>query len=635
MNTPTPTPEAEREAESVIDTSKMNRAQREALELTEAARNAGQYRSFAGELFMGRFSPGQVYPFPLQPPPDVEAGQPFLTELAHVLKHEVDPDQIDANGEIPEALIKRLAEMGAFGIKVPREYGGLGLSQLNYCRAAMLLGSVDANLTALLSAHQSIGVPQPVKLFGTETQKKEYLPRVAHGEISAFALTETSVGSDPAKMMTRAEPTPDGKSFVINGEKLWCTNGVKAGVIIVMARTPDKIGAQGQAKSQITAFIVEMNTPGVEIVTRCRFMGLRALYNGVVRFTNVKVPCENIVGGEGRGLKVALTTLNTGRLTIPAACIGHMKRCLGYARQWAAERVQWGAPIGKHAAIADKIARIAANTFATEAMVMLTAQLVDRDHADIRIEAAMCKMFGSEAAWRAVDETMQIRGGRGYETAQSLKARGEQPVPVERMMRDSRINLIFEGSSEIMRLFLAREALDPHLKVAGAALDSRLPAGKRLGAAAKAAAFYAHWYPGLMLPRGGVPGDLTPAFKSELAYVSRTSRRLARALFHAMVKHGAKLERQQLLLGRLVDIGTELFAVAATVLYADALVKRGDAEYPRAELEQLGKCFVADARGRIEANFVAIAHNNDARNYALAQSLLEGKHTYLREGIVE
>jgi hypothetical protein len=312
-----------------------------------------------------------------------------------------------------------------------------------------------------------------------------------------------------------------------------------------------------------------------------------------------------------------------------------MKRCLQYSREWAASRVQWGAPIGKHAAIADKIARIAANAFATEAMVMLTAAMVDRDHSDIRIEAAMCKMFGSEAAWRAVDETMQIRGGRGYETAASLKNRGEQPVPIERMLRDARINLIFEGSSEIMRLFLAREALDPHLKVAGGALDSRLPAGKRAAAAAKALGFYIRWYPGLLLPGGGAPADFTPPFKPALAYVSKTSRRLARVLFHAMAKHGPKLERQQLLLGRIVDVGTELFAIAATALYADALVKRGDAEYPRAELEALVQSFMADARGRIAASFATLAHNNDARNYKLTQSLLEGKHAYLRRGIVE
>jgi alkylation response protein AidB-like acyl-CoA dehydrogenase len=401
-----------------------------------------------------------------------------------------------------------------------------------------------------------------------------------------------------------------------------------------MARTPGEV-VNGKEKNRITAFIVEMNTPGVEVVTRCHFMGLRALYNGVIRFTNVTVPRENILGGEGRGLKVALTTLNTGRLTIPAACVGLMKRCLVYARDWAAERTQWGQPIGKHAAVADKIARIAANTFATEAMTMLTASLVDRDNADIRIEAAMCKMFGSEAAWRAVDETMQIRGGRGYETAQSLKNRGEQPVPIERLLRDARINLIFEGSSEIMRLFLAREALDPHLKVAGGALDSRLPAGKRAAAAMKAFGFYGHWYPGLLLPRGGAPSRFTPAFRPALDYVAKTSRRLARTLFHAMAKHGPKLERQQLTLGRIVEIGTELFAIAATALYADALVKRRDEAFRPEELAQLVQSFVADARSRIAANFAALAHNNDSRNYKFSQSILEGKHRYLRRGIVE
>ncbi len=627
MNTTDDTP-------GTIDTSKMTQGQREALEMTESARAESGYRSFAGDLFMGRFSLDHIYPFPLQPAADVEAGQPFLTELEQVLKTEVDADQIDADGEIPDALIERLARLGAFGIKIPKEYGGLGLSQTNYSRAAQLLGSVDGNLTALLSAHQSIGVPQPLKLFGTEEQKRKYLPRVARGEISAFALTETGVGSDPARMETRAEPDADGEHWILNGEKLWCTNSLKAGVIIVMARTPDKI-VHGKPRSQITAFLVEMNTPGVEIVTRCHFMGLRALYNGVVRFTNVRLSRDTIVGGEGRGLKVALTTLNTGRLTIPAACIGFMKRCLGYSRDWSATRVQWGSPIGQHAAIASKLARMAANTFATEAMVMLTSALVDRKNADIRLEAAMCKLWGSEAAWQAIDDTMQIRGGRGYETAASLKNRGEKPVPVERLMRDSRINLIFEGSSEIMRLFLAREALDPHLKVAGAVLDSRQSAGKRLAAALKAGGFYALWYPKLHLPVGGVPSDLTPACKPALAYVSRTSRRLARTLFHAMVKNGPKLERRQLLLGRIVDIGTELFAITATALYADALIKRGNTTHFREDLESLVKTFTAQSRGRIAASLASLAHNHDHEDYTFAQTLLdETRHAGLRDGIV-
>src|SRR5213075_53252 len=352
---------------------------------------------------------------------------------------------------------------------------------------------------------QSIGVPQPLILFGTEEQKRKYLPRVAKGEISAFALTESGAGSDPATMQTRAEPTADGMAFILNGEKLWCTNGTKAGVIVVMAKTPPKM-VGGRPKEQITAFIVETDSPGVEVVHRCRFMGLRALYNGVMRFTNVRVPCENILLAEGKGLRVALTTLNTGRLTLPAACVGLAKRCLEISRKWAAERVQWGAPIGKHAAIADRIARMAANTFAMEAMTLYTASLVDRDKkADIRLEAAMCKMWGSEVSWEIVNDTMQIRGGRGYETADSLRARGDEPAPVERLFRDSRINAIFEGSSEIMRLFIAREALDPHLKIAAPVLNSRLPLAQRMRAALKAGWYYARWYPKQFVPRFRFP----------------------------------------------------------------------------------------------------------------------------------
>ena len=620
---------------SVIDTSKMSAGKRDALELTESARStAAPEGSFAGDLFMGRAVWSRALPFPAQSPEDAAAGQPFLDELAHILRHETDPDRIDAEGEIPDALIDRLAKLGAFGIKIPREYGGLGLSQANYCRAAQLLGSVDANLTALLSAHQSIGVPQPLKIFGTDEQKKHYLPRVARGEISAFALTEPGVGSDPARMSTRAEPSADGEHFILNGEKLWCTNGTRAGVIIVMARTPDEM-VKGRARRRITAFLVEMDAAGVEVVTRCHFMGLRALYNGVIRFTDVRVPRSAIVGGEGRGLKVALTTLNTGRLTIPAACVGLMKRCLGHARDWCATREQWGAPIGKHAAVADKLARMAPRAFACEAMVAFTSGLVDRGAADIRIEAAMCKLWGSEAACRTVDDLMQIRGGRGYETVASQRARGEEkPVAVERMLRDCRINTIFEGSSEIMRLFLAREALDPHLSVAGAVLDSRLPLPRRAAAALRAGLFYATWYPVRWWPFACAPDGVATEFAPALRYVTRTSNRLARALFHAMARHGPALEKRQLLLGRLVDIGTELFALSAAALHADSLLRSASAAHPRAELVELVNVIHAEARERIDAAFATLHRNPDREHYALAQSLLDGRHAYLDDGIV-
>ena len=621
--------------DSVLDTSRLSKAERDALELAESARVAAtpEYRSFAEGLFMGRFDLADIHPFPEQSKEDHTAGAPFLEALDQLLSSGVDADAIDADGEIPDTVITKLAELGAFGIKVPREYGGLGLSQTNYGRAAMLLGSHCANLTALISAHQSIGVPQPLKLFGTEEQKRRFLPRVATGEISAFALTETEVSSDPAQMKTRAEPAPDGQHFIINGEKLWCTNGTRAGVIIVMARTPDA-EFNGKPRRQITAFIVEMNAPGVEVVTRCHFMGLRALYNGVIRFRDVKVPRENIVGGEGRGLKVALTTLNTGRLTLPAACTGFAKRCLQIVREWAAERVQWGHPIGHHAAVADKIAMIAANTFAMESMVLLTSALVDREVGDIRLETAMAKMWGSEMAWRIVDETMQIRGGRGYETAASLRARGEPGIPVERMMRDARINLIFEGSSEIMRLLLAREALDNHLKVAGPMLDSRKPAGERFRAGLRAAGFYAFWYPGSWLPgTADIPSGLLPHSRTTLMQATADSRRLARALFHGMARFGPKLDQQQLFLGRIVEIGTEIFATTAAVLRADAMLRAELHPDARAHVQNLVDFFARESASRRRNLFARLRRNNDAAGYRLARSVLDGHQRFVEHGI--
>src|ERR1700741_5668796 len=266
-----------------------------------------------------------------------------------------------------------------------------------------------------------------------------------------------------------------------------------------MAKTPPKI-VKGKERKQITAFIVDVDSPGLEITYRCHFMGLRALYNGIVKFTNGRVPRENMIAKEGQGLKVALTTLNTGRLTIPAACVGLSKRLVDICRKWATERVQWGDPIGKHYAIAGKVAEMAGNVFAMEAMTFLTSSLLDRKAGDLRIETAMCKMWATETTWRIADEAMQVRGGRGYETAQSLAGRGEPPIAVERFLRDCRVNTIFEGSSKIMRLFIAREALDPHLKVGGAIFNTQLPMSDRATAVLSSGKFYAGWYPKQWLP---------------------------------------------------------------------------------------------------------------------------------------
>jgi alkylation response protein AidB-like acyl-CoA dehydrogenase len=611
----------------------MSAGQRAALELSEAARESAQAeRGFVGGLFMGRCQMEQMRPFPAQPAEDRDQADLFLTRLRNFLTEQVDPDEIDRTGEIPDEVIEGLAKLGAFGIKISPEYGGLGLSQTNYCRAGMLLGSYCGNLTALLSAHQSIGVPQPLILFGTEEQKRRFLPRVAGGEISAFALTEPKVGSDPAKMETHAEPAEDGAHFILNGEKLWCTNGVKAGVIVVMAKTP---APAGKKRGGITAFIVDMDTPGIEVTHRCRFMGLKALYNAVVRFTDVRIPRENVLLAEGKGLRVALTTLNTGRLTLPAACTGLAKRCLRVSREWARDRVQWGAPIGKHAAVAEKLARMAAQTFAMESMVAYAASLVDRDkHADVRLEAALCKLWATERTWEIVNETMQIRGGRGYETAQSLAGRGEEPVAVERFLRDCRINTIFEGSSEIMRLFIAREALDPHLKVGAPMLNTQLPMKTRAVSAAYAALYYARWYPLQWLPAASVTRGFHPVLARHVRNAEAASRRLARRLFHAMAKHGPKLEREQVLLGRFVDIGTELFAMLASCSRAQQMLDNAaNADGPGNVLAVVDYFCLTSSRG-VEELFRSLGRNADRKGYKLAQEVMAGGMEWLESGIV-
>src|SRR2546426_220342 len=436
----------------------------EAREVAEAAREQEWAApSFVRDLFLGKLRMDLIHPYPEQDPEEIRRAQPFLEQLERLLRERVDSDRIDREGEIPDAVIQELCALGAFGIKIPREYGGLGLSQLSYMKAIELVSSVDGSLTALLSAHQSIGVPQPLKMFGTEAQKKRYLPRLAKGAISAFALTEPGVGSDPAAMETTAVPSEDGKSWILNGEKLWCTNGTKAELMVVMARTPSKF-AGGKERRQITAFVVETAWPGVEVAHRCHFMGLKAIYNGVIRFSNVRVPKENVLWEPGKGLKLALITLNTGRLTLPITAVAAGGGALRGGPPAAGGRGAVGGPPRHHHAIAQKIGTMAADTFAMEAGGAPCGAMADRGGYDIRLEAAIAKLYNSEAGWRIIDDTVQIRGRRRYQTARSPAARGEAPIPVEGILRGFRLNLIFAGSSEIMHLFSARAAGGPRPK---------------------------------------------------------------------------------------------------------------------------------------------------------------------------
>jgi hypothetical protein len=591
----------------------------EAREVAEAAREAEWLApSFVRELFDGRLRLDRIHPFPAPTPEDQARAAPFLDRLRRFMQEHVDSDAIDREGKIPDDVIAGLREIGAFGIKIPAEYGGLGLSQLMYTRAIGLVTSQDGSLTALLSASQSIGVAVPLLLFGSEALKQQYLPRVAAGAISAFALTETGVGSDPAGLATSATLSDDGTHWILNGEKLWCTNGPIAEVMVVMARTGKRI----------TAFIVEADWPGVEVVHRLEFMGLNAIENGVMRFTNVRVPAANVLWGEGKGLKLALTTLNTGRLTLPASAAAGCKRAVQIARTWAAERVQWGQPIGKHDAVAQMLGKMTADTFAMESVSELASLLADRKDADIRLEAAIAKLWNTEMADRIIDDCLQIRGGRGYETADSLRLRGERPDPVERMYRDNRINRIFEGSSEIMRLFIAREAVDTHLDVAGDLIDPRTSKGAKAKALLRSAAFYARWYPLLWLPFRGFGFGRHGRNATHMRFVERRSRRLARTLFHAMVRLGPRLEKRQSVLFRLVDIGAELFAMSAAVSRATAMASEGTTNAP-----DLADLFCRHARRRVDRLFDEVFGPDDTVTYKTAQRVVAGEYDWLEGGM--
>ncbi|GGJ73032.1 acyl-CoA dehydrogenase [Streptomyces camponoticapitis] len=609
-------------------------SEREARRVAEAAREQSWRKpSFAKELFLGRFQLDLIHPHPAPQAEDVRRGEAFLATLREFCETRIDGATIEREARIPDEVINGLKELGAFGMKIDRKYGGLGLTQVYYNKALALVGMANASIGALLSAHQSIGVPQPLKMFGTQEQKDTFLPRLARTDISAFLLTEPDVGSDPARLATTA--VRDGDDYVLDGVKLWTTNGVVADLLVVMARVPKREGHKGG----ITAFVVEADSPGITVENRNAFMGLRGLENGVTRFHQVRVPAANRIGPEGAGLKIALTTLNTGRLSLPAMCVGAGKWCLKIAREWTAAREQWGKPVAQHEAVGEKISFIAATTFALEAVVDLSSQMADEDRNDIRIEAALAKLYGSEMGWLMADELVQIRGGRGFETADSLAARGERAVPAEQVLRDMRINRIFEGSTEIMHLLIAREAVDAHLSVAGDIIDPDKTLSDKARAGAQAGAFYARWLPKLVAGPGQLPNSYAEFhpkghldLSAHLRYVERTSRKLARSTFYAMSRWQGGMETKQGFLGRIVDIGAELFAMSAACVRAEML--RTGGEHGR-EAYQLADVFCRQARIRVEELFTRLWSNTDDIDRKVVNGVLSGTYTWLEEGIID
>ena len=609
-----------------------NVTEKEARQVAEAARETEwKLPSFGKELFLGNLRLDLIHPQPKLDPAKIEKGEAFLAKLRDFLETSVDPLEIEREAKIPDSVVDGLKQLGAMGMKVPEQYGGLGLSQVYYNKALALVGSSHSSLSTLLSAHQSIGLAEPLLGFGSEEQKQQWLPKVATDHISAFLLTEPDVGSDPARLGTIATPTEDGTGYRISGRKLWATNGVIADVVIVMAKVPKGEGRRGG----ISAFILPYDTEGVTVENRNAFMGLRGIENSVTLLEDVFVPKENLIGREGDGLKIALTTLNTGRLALPAICVGVSKYATKVAREWSAERVQWGVPVGKHDAVAQKIAFIAASAFGLEAMLDVSSRLADDKKSDIRIEAAIAKLYASEMGWKVVDELMQIRGGRGFETAESLKARGEKPIPTEQLMRDMRINRIFEGSTEIMHLLIAREALDKHLEVAGDIIEGDGSIQEKAKLVPQAAKFYATYVPTLLYGEGRKPGSFEEfgPLAEHIRYVERSSRKLARTTMMAMGRWQAGLEKKQARLGRLVDAGAELFAIASACTYALTIAEENPERADQAR--ELADLFSRHARRRADLLFTAVWANDDDPSYKLAQDVLDGRHTWLEEGIVD
>ncbi len=600
--------------------------------LAEEAQERGENTpSFVAALFNGELRWDLIHPFPEQDAAEKKIGDEFIDKIHAVLEEYIDPNEVDRLGEIPEEALLTLSELGCFGMRIPKEYGGLGFSETNYHRVIGFVSSYCSSTAVWLAAHQSAGAVEPLLLFGTETQKRTYLPRLARGALSAFALTEPSVGSDPAMMKTLATPSADGASYRLNGEKLWCTNGPSAELMLVVALAPPRKGS-GQDKPQPTAFLVETSQPGFEVRHISSLMGIRGVSTGLLRFRNFEVPASNMVGELGQGLKIAMTTLNTARLTLPAALGALGKLSVHYARDWCRKRVQWGVPIGRHQAVAVRTAHMAACAFAMDSISTQVNAMVDKGGADFRVESAMAKYYCCENAWRICDGLVQVRGGRGVETAESLASLGEDPVPAERMLRDALVARLLGGTSDIMRLFIAREVMDIHVKRFAPIVE----AGKNHGPLFwEAARYYAKWYAKQWIPAFAPGGarHLSRRNRAHLRFIAHTSRRLSRALFHTMLRYRQRLEHEQVAIRALVDIGAQLFAMSSVLSRTEHLAAKGAVDV-RA-LQELADLFCTEARTQVAQSFSLLHHRKTELAHAVAESFLSGSYAWLSSDIHE
>lgn len=608
------------------------------LEQVEAARESIKGKSFMSGLFLGKPQFETLLP-PPEPESEKAEGEAFCRIVEDFLKNHVDADEIERSGEIPEHVIKGLLDLGAFGMKIPKEYGGLGFSHTNYGRVLTLIASWSNILSLTVAVPQSIGIAMPIMLYGNEDQKKKYLPLVARKEISAFALTEPSTGSDAANVQTQAVLSADGNNFIINGEKLWCTNGAIARYITLIARVPSRKTQQdgktrweavpngeGADDSIHSAIILDMKTPGVEVRQRCRFEGCRGIANAHMTFTDVIVPVENLIGTLGAGLKYALSILNIGRaVSVPAICLGMAKQAWQPTLDRANTRITFKQPLADRQTQQARVGDMATNLFAMEAMCDLIWHMADQKTYDVRIEAAVTKIFCSEKTIQFLNDAQVIFGGMGYETADSKRVRGLPAFGMEQLVRDATMYRIGEGATDILRPFVAREGLNTHLEHIKGSIDDGFSPGEIV----KLMKFYVPWYlsqwTSVAIPN--LPALQHAKVNDKLRYVERTARRLARTTFYAMLKQRETMRDDQGRQNRIEQVGEELFTIAATALYAQSL----EQDYAW----ELADEFYRSSQGRINELLKGLMYNDDDQRAAIGQRALNGRYSALNKGIIQ
>lgn len=616
------------------------------LERIEEARERLTGRSFMAGLFVGR-PDFTLLLSPEESPEETVAWETYRQQLETFLKAQVDPDEIERTAKIPDSVLKGLFTLGAFAMKIPKEYGGLGFSYTNYGRALMLMASWSNILALTVAVPQSIGIAMPLLLFGNEEQKRKYLPIVAREAISAFALTESITGSDAANIQTEAVLDSSGTAFVVNGQKLWCTNGSIARYVTLVARVPAKrelrsgrtvwvpVPEGKAAEEQVhTAFILDMETPGVLIRQRCQFEGCRGIENAHMTFTDVRIPVANVIGEVGRGLKYALTILNVGRaISIPAICLGMAKQAWQPTIDRANQRWTFQKPLSERQTQRMRLGHMAANLFAMEALAFSVWRMADQHSYDVRIEAAIAKLFCSENTIQFLKDAQIIFGGMGYETADSKRVRGEPAFGIEQLVRDAEMYRIGEGATDILRPFVAREGLSPHLERAQRYVSGGARRSERLVELLKLVRFYLPWYMGLWRRRA-LP-DRTefrhPKVAHLLGFVEQSGRRLARAIFWAMVRHGEQLRDDQGRQARIETIGEDLLTIATSTLWASSLVRARADE----QVWDLVDCFSARATLRLDCMIDELrGRNKDHVLATIGQQAVGGDYAWLSHGII-